>query len=135
MFNRGSNIPASFTGGTIDIDVDVDIYIYNSDDPKAAGGLVGCVLSGLLGKHLEGPTTYLFLFLRCIFCHFSSFFLHIFHSALGHAVPTLVFPWHSSVTTMCVNAFIYGMLCGSFHATSNVLLLQIWRGRECSPYM
>ena len=25
MFNRGSNIPASFTGETIDIDVDVDI--------------------------------------------------------------------------------------------------------------
>ena len=57
------------------------------------------------------------------------------HSALGHAVPTVVFPWHSSVTMMCCNAFVYGMLNGSFHATSNVLLLQIWRGRECSPYM
>ena len=57
------------------------------------------------------------------------------HSALGHAVPTVVFPWHSSVMMMCCNAFVYGMLNGSFHATSNVLLLQIWRGRECSPYM
>ena len=60
---------------------------------------------------------------------------NLVYSALGHAVPTIVFPWHSTVSMMCSNAFVYGMLCGSFHATSNVLLLQIWRGRDCSPYM
>ena len=86
---------------------------------QAMGGLAGCVISGVLAHRLQGSRTYLFLFLSC----------------LGHALPTLLFPAHTSVLTMCINAFIYGLTNGSFHATSNVLLLQIWRGRDCSPYM
>ena len=70
-------------------------------------------------SRLTGSQTYMFLFLSC----------------LGHAIPTLVFTFHSSVFMMCVNAFIFGFFVGTFHTSANVLLLDIWRGRKSSPYM
>ena len=68
---------------------------------------------------LSGSQTYLFLFVSCV----------------GHAVPTLMFPFHKSLLAMCVNSFIFGLFDGTFHTSANVLLLDIWRGRKSSPYM
>ena len=70
-------------------------------------------------SRLSGSGKYLFLFLSCI----------------GHAIPTLIFPFHYSVACMCINAFFFGLFIGTFHTTANVLLLHIWRGRKSSPYM
>ena len=102
---------------------------------QAAGGLAGCLISGFLADRyyfkvyfdifydiefrLTGSQTYLFLFISC----------------LGHALPTLMFPFHSSVILMCFNSFIFGLFNGTFHTSANVLLLDIWRGRKSSPYM
>ena len=86
---------------------------------QAAGGLAGCIISGVLADRLSGSQTYMFLFISCV----------------GHALPTLVFTFHSSVLTMCINAFIFGFFVGTFHTSANVLLLDIWRGRKSSPYM
>lgn len=68
---------------------------------------------------LSGSQTYMFLFISC----------------LGHAIPTMVFTFHTSVFMMCVNAFLFGFFVGTFHTSANVLLLDIWRGRKSSPYM
>ena len=61
--------------------------------------------------------------------------MFLFISCMGHGIPSLVFPFHQSVFTMCVNSFLYGLFNGTFHTSANVLLLDIWRGRKSSPYM
>ena len=86
---------------------------------QAAGGLAGCVVSGFLADRLTCSQTYLFLFISC----------------LGHALPSLAFPFHQSVLAMCLNSFVFGLFDGTFHTSANVLLLDIWRGRKSSPYM
>ena len=65
----------------------------------------------------------------------SQTYLFLFLSCLGHALPSLCFPFHQSVTAMCLNSFIFGLFDGTFHTSANVLLLDIWRGRKSSPYM
>ena len=65
----------------------------------------------------------------------SQIYLMLFTGCIGHAVPTILFPLSHSLIAFYSNSFCYGLFNGIFHTASNVLVLNIWRNRNVSPYM
>ena len=65
----------------------------------------------------------------------SQIYLMLFAGCIGHAVPTIIFPLHRSLIEFYSNSFCFGLFNGIFHTASNVLILNIWRNKNVSPYM
>jgi len=86
---------------------------------RAFGGMVGCVFSGFLLDKLSRSLRIMYI----MFC------------LLVAAISTFFLPFGNNILTMQIISFIFGVANGGIHSSSNVLLLEIWKDHNSSPYM
>jgi len=86
---------------------------------RSLGGLLGSMATGLLLDRISRASRYLTLAL--------CFALAGFCTALLPHAPSLIL--------MQLISFLFGFSSGIIHTASNVLLMDIWSGRNSSPYM
>jgi len=86
---------------------------------RAFGGMLGCIISGFLLDKLSRSLRIIFIMLCFLVAAISTFFL----------------PFSNNLLTMQIISFIFGAASGGIHSSSNVLLLEIWKDHNSSPYM
>jgi len=86
---------------------------------RAFGGMIGCVFSGFLLDKLSRSLRIIYIML-CL---------------LVNAISTFFLPFGNNLLTMQVLSFTFGFANGGIHSSSNVLLLEIWKDHNSSPYM
>ena len=103
---------------------------------RSLGGLLGSMATGLLLDRISRGSRYLTLALCFAVAGFCTALLpHAPSLILMQVVFLYLQSRHMTPTLLQLISFLFGFSSGIIHTASNVLLMDIWSGRNSSPYM